>query len=148
MVSFRSVYFVDRSISIRTQVFEQGKNLRVFQLFDSFEVSCCTFSCHLSSFFSIPITTAWSNKNIQHRIYILSCQKQVAQRQKNCRPKFLFLREIFPFLRSDSCQNRAQRGFGSQDRRKGKISRRKRIGREFFYRRCNRFLAAKINFLC
>ena len=71
---------------------------------------------------------------IQEGIYVLSSQNQVALREKNSRPKLLF-------LRLDSCQNRAQRGFGSPNQQKSR-------GQEFFSQRCNRFLAAKIHFLC
>ena len=49
-----------------------------------------------------------------------------------------FPRENFSFPRSDSCQNRAQRGFGSPDRGKEKFSRGKEEP-ESFYIEENRF---------
>ena len=65
------------------------------------------------------------------RLQDTNCSQQLKRlplKQKNLKPKLLFLRKIFHFLRSDSCQNRAQRGFGSPDRRKWKISQGKSTG--------------------
>ena len=56
-----------------------------------------------------------------------------------------FPRENFSFPRSDSCQNRAQRGFGSPDRGKEKFSRGKEEP-ESFYIEENRFSSRQDTF--
>ena len=69
--------------------------------------------------------------------------------------KFSFPRSNGPFSRSDSCQNRAKRDFGSPDREKGpfdrgneNLARRKEKAQEFYYRRSKLIPEAKIHFLC
>ena len=71
------------------------------------------------------------------------------------RARFSFPRSNGPFSRSDSCQNRAKRDFGSPDREKGpfdrgneNLARRKEKAQEFYFRRRKFIPEAKIYFLC